>query len=144
MMSSASVLIFLPTGDCLTTDSLLKLSCLKHLDTDRTENIVLLLLYPIVAQQRVYMPQYEQGARLWSGFIWLGVVSRFPYNASNYLTSEETISFSRTTLPYEVISLMMLPRIKEIRAQLKTKKDRNSASVYMHLGNNQIPWNMTL
>jgi hypothetical protein len=44
-MSSASVLTFLPAGDCPTTNSLLQLSCEQHLGTDRRENIIPLLLF---------------------------------------------------------------------------------------------------
>jgi hypothetical protein len=48
IMSSASVLTFLLTGDCLTTNSLLQLACLG---TDRTENTVFLLLFLLTAVQ---------------------------------------------------------------------------------------------
>jgi hypothetical protein len=48
----ASVLSFLQGGDCLTTNSLLQLSCLYHLGTDRTENTSPLLLFLTVAVQR--------------------------------------------------------------------------------------------
>jgi hypothetical protein len=44
-LSSASVLTFLPAGDCSTTESLLQLSTLVHLGKNRTENIVFLLLF---------------------------------------------------------------------------------------------------
>jgi hypothetical protein len=37
---SASVLIFLLAGNSLTSNSLLQMSCLHHIDTDRTENTV--------------------------------------------------------------------------------------------------------
>jgi hypothetical protein len=50
-MCSASMLTFFPADDCLTTNSLLQLSCLQHLATDHTENTVPLLLFPIVALQ---------------------------------------------------------------------------------------------
>jgi hypothetical protein len=66
-MSSASVFMLLPAGDCPTTDSLLQMSFFV---TDRGENTVLMLLHPIVSskhaylsvvfQQRVYVPQYDQ------------------------------------------------------------------------------------
>jgi hypothetical protein len=84
-MSYASVLTFLPAGDCLTANSLLQLSYLQHIGMDRTVNTVFLLLFPIVAvqtclftkpllsndcyifayiavvtQQQVYMPHYER------------------------------------------------------------------------------------
>jgi hypothetical protein len=61
-MSSASVLTFLPAGDCPKTNSLLQLSTLslltltscpayKHLGMNRAENTVPVLLFPVVSMQ---------------------------------------------------------------------------------------------
>jgi hypothetical protein len=50
-MSSASMLTFLPAGDCPTTNpTLLQLSCLQHIGTDHTENTVPLLLLPLLCR----------------------------------------------------------------------------------------------
>jgi hypothetical protein len=72
-MSSSCVLTYLPTGESLTTNSLLQiltLNYLAYLGTDRSEGDVLLLLFAIIAVQICLYakPLLSNGCRVVASF----------------------------------------------------------------------------